>query len=85
MDIGKMRGRMEVIDELINMLGGDEDSPIEMKIMKAEREFSKQLQEIMTKNDFLKMDKYDDAKATILKLLVEGRRILKEISIKLDN
>ena len=81
----KERKDMNVlIDEILNVCGG-EDGPVDFQIMKYDRDNSKVFMNIMTKNEFLKLDDQNEIKQALLKFQKESNKFLKEIQEKIEN
>lgn len=74
----------DVIDGFLDMMGG-EDGPIDFQIMKYNRDNSKVFMNIMTKNEFLKLDDQNEIKQALLKFQKESNKFLKEIQEKIEN
>lgn len=84
MDFEKMEESKNFINELIDLIGGDEKSPIDFKILKAHKDYEQCFSKIINNKKFIKMDDDSEIKKTMLKLLEESIKIFKEIDEKIE-
>lgn len=85
MDREKIKANIEFIDKMLDVFGGDEDSPIDFKIMKFRNDVIRTSEKIMLNEKFLRMNDDSELKKTVLKFFEEGSKILKELCNKINN
>lgn len=85
-DIKKeLEKRSNFIDMIYEMIGDNEYAPIEMQIMKADREITKTYQEIMETDNFLQLGTFEEEKEILLNFLKQEQEILSDLLEKVRN
>lgn len=78
----EIKAKSSAMDMLLDLIGGGEDGPIDFKLMKAHRDLSKAMHDLMTKEGFLKKD--DEPKKAILSVLQQAIEVIKDASKSLE-
>lgn len=66
------------IDFLLDLLGGTEEGPIDFKLMKAHRDLSNAMNNLISKSDFTDMD--DEPKKAVLNILKQATEVINDIT-----
>ena len=78
----EMEAKSSAMDFLLDLIGGGEDGPIDFKLMKAHRDLSRAMHDLMLKEDFLKKD--DEPKKAVLSILQQAIEVIKDTSNSLE-
>lgn len=83
-NLEEMKKENEAFNVLLNLLGGEENSPIDFKIMKAHRDLFNESKKVMTNRKFIRLDDDNELKKTMLKVFDENLKLVREINEKLS-
>ncbi len=78
-----METNMRAIDMLLEMIGGEDNSPIEMKIMYKDRIAMKLFHEIMESDEMSMKGKQEEIKQALLDMKCKEIEVLEEIQKRL--
>ena len=79
-----MNAFIGTFDNLLEVMGGQKDSPTELRIMYYNRQSTKLFQKILISQEFMTLPEDDEIKKSLLTLKEKEFEILKQIEEKLD-